>query len=131
MALRLLLSRMTLLDGIIIAVLLAGIGFSFYLMGQRQEGSRVVVEREGAILFFAPLDEEREVSFKGPVGETMLVVRRGEVFIRRSDCRDKVCVRMGRIHKAGSWIACVPNRLLVRIEGEDTGREREYDILSR
>ncbi|NLC70948.1 MAG: NusG domain II-containing protein [Desulfuromonadaceae bacterium] len=131
MAVKLILSRMTLLDGVIIAALLAGIGFSFFLLGQRQEGSRVVVEREGKILFSASLDQDRQVSFDGPVGKTILVVGGGEAFIRSSDCRDKVCVRMAEIGKVGEWVACVPNRLLVRIEGDKAGREGNYDILSR
>ena len=122
---------MTLMDGVIIIALLAGIVSSFIYMGQRREGSRVVVEREGKILFAASLDQEREVSFSGPVGETVLIVRRGAAFIRRSDCRDKVCVRMGEVAKVGDWIACVPNRLLVRVEGDEKGDKREYDILSR
>ena len=131
MAVKAILSRMTWLDGVIIAALLAAIGCSFYLLGQRQEGSYVVVERDGKVLFAAALDEEREIAFAGPVGETALVVRNRKAFIARSDCRDKICVRMGEIQRNGEWIACVPNRLLIRIEGNDKGRKREYDLISR
>lgn len=131
MAVKLIFSRMTLLDGIIIAVLLTGIGASFFSLGQRQEGSRVVVEQEGKVLFSAALDHERELSFSGPIGETVLVVRNRKAFILRSDCRDKICVRMPSISKSGAWIACVPNRLLIRIEGYKNSSEREYDLLSR
>jgi hypothetical protein len=28
-------------------------------------------------------------------------------------------MRMGKIHRAGEIIVCIPNRILIRIEGED------------
>jgi hypothetical protein len=130
-SLKRLLSRMTLLDGIIIAGLLAGIGFSFVHLGQQQPGSRVVVEQDGRVLFSGTLDQDREIPFHGPIGETVLVIHKGVAFILRSDCRDKVCMRMGEISRVGQWIACVPNRLLIRIAGDPKRKEQDYDILSR
>jgi hypothetical protein len=123
--------RMTVLDGLIILSLLAGVGFSFFFTGQKKEGNQVIVERQGRIVFSAPLDVNREELFTGPVGETLMVIRDHEVFIQRSDCPRKVCMAMGSIHRTGDVIACVPNRILIRIAGETKEDDRAYDILSR
>ena len=34
-----------------------------------------------------------------------------------ADCPDKVCMGMGKISRNGEFIACLPNRLLVVVEG--------------
>jgi hypothetical protein len=118
-------------DGLIILSLLAGVGFSFFLAGQKKEGHRVIVEQQGKIVFSAPLAQNREELFTGPAGETLMVIREREVFIQRSDCPRKVCVAMGSIHRTGDVIACVPNRILIRIAGEGKDDDRAYDIISR
>jgi hypothetical protein len=122
---------MTLLDWLIVLALLAGVGFSFYLVGQKKAGNQVIVEQDGKVLFSAPLGSDREETFTGPVGETVMAIRNREVFISQSDCPRKICMGMGHIHRNGEVIACVPNHILVRVAGEEKEDEREYDILSR
>ncbi|PKL26973.1 MAG: hypothetical protein CVV46_13925 [Spirochaetae bacterium HGW-Spirochaetae-2] len=42
----------------------------------------------------------------------------GEAFVEDCDCCPlKICVSMGRIHRAGQWIICLPNQIFVWIEG--------------
>lgn len=121
---------MTFLDGLIVLSLLAGVGFSFFFASQKKAGNLVMVEQYGKVVFSAPLDSDREETFNGPVGETIMVIRNREVFIRKSDCPRKICMRMGHIHRTGDVIACVPNHILIRVAGEEKEDEREYDILS-
>ena len=131
MAVKSLFSRMTFLDWFIVLSLLLGVGFSFFFVGQKKEGSLVIVEQHGKVIFSAPLEGDREEVFTGPAGETLVVIYNREVFIGRSDCPRKICMGMGHIHRSGDVIACVPNQILIRIAGEEKGDEREYDILSR
>ncbi len=39
----------------------------------------------------------------------------GTVKVNQSDCPDKVCMNGGAISKAGSTIACVPNKIVITI----------------
>lgn len=130
MAVRALLRRMTPLDrGLVLALLLATAA-SFLLLGRGAQGERVVVERQGRVVFTAPLAEDRTVSLAGPLGETVLVIHGGRACVESSPCPLKVCLGMGEVSRGGELLACVPNQLLVRIEG--AGRqERAYDLLSR
>jgi len=126
---RALLRRMTALDRLIVAVLLLGILASFFLLGSRPRGERVLVERDGRLLFSAPLGENRVVDLEGPLGSTRLEIRDGRARILASPCPTKACIGMGAIARRGELLACVPNQLLVRIDGEGDGAD--HDLLSR
>lgn len=129
MALRGALRRMTPLDrGVVLLLLLAAV-FSFLLLGRGEPGRRLVVEQEGRTLFTSPLAADRTVALSGPLGETVLAIRGGGARILSSPCPHKDCMGMGPAARRGDLLACVPNRLLVRIEGEDDGAD--YDLLSR
>lgn len=128
MAVRALLRRMTLLDKAIVLILLVGAAASFFCLGGGAQGERVVVERGGRILFTAPLGEDRTVSLPGSLGETVLSVHDGRASIVSSPCPLKICMGMGEVSRAGELLACVPNELLVRIEGGQ--EERSHDLIS-
>lgn len=81
-------------------------------------GRESVVVIEGAGRSWAyPLRADVEVEVPGPLGVTHVHVRGGAAWISDSPCPEKICVASGRIGRVGSWIACLPNRVFVRIEG--------------
>lgn len=130
MALRTLWQRMTLIDRSVVAVLLAGTVLSFFLLRPAGRGTTLVVEQGGRIVFTAPLSSDRTVAIPGPLGETVLAIRGGRARITASACPRKVCMGMGEVDRAGEMLACVPNGVVVHIEGEGT-KEGDYDLLSR
>ncbi len=130
MALKGLWRRTTWLDRGLVALLLGVTLASFLLLAGAPAGARVVVERDGATIFAAPLDQDREVRLQGTLGEALLVIEGGRVCIREAPCSNRVCIGMGKVSRSGDLLACVPNGLLVRIEGAAPG-EKDYDLLSR
>jgi hypothetical protein len=120
---------MTLLDKGIVLTLLLGAAASFFWLGAGARGERVVVERDGRIIFTAPLSGDRTVSLPGPLGETVLSVHDGRACIVSSPCPLKVCLGMGEVSRAGEMLACVPNGMLVRIEGSPP-EDRSHDLIS-
>jgi hypothetical protein len=69
-----------------------------------------------------PLDEERKLKIPGPLGETAVTIQNGTVRVTSSPCNEKICIAMGEISKPGSWIACLPNRVFIRIGGDGEQR---------
>lgn len=130
MALRALWKRTSWLDRLLVALLLAATLASFALVGGAPEGARLVVERQGEIIFTAPLKTDREVRLSGQLGESLLVIKSGRVRFREAPCQNRVCIGMGEVSRSGELLACVPNGLLLRIEGPAPG-ESGYDLLSR
>ncbi len=122
--------RMTLLDRGIVIVLALACAASFWGLGKAPRGAEVVVEREGSVVFRAPLGTDRTVTLEGPLGKTVLSIRDRQACILSSPCPHKVCMGMGHIAQQGELLACVPNRVLVRVSGE-AKQERSYDLISR
>lgn len=130
MAVKAVLRRMTILDrGIVLLLLLATVA-SFALLKKTAPGERLVVEQNGRVIYTAPLQGERQIRLPGPLGETELVIHHGRACIVSSPCPLKVCIGMGEVARSGQVLACVPNQLLVRIEGAPA-KDQEYDLLSR
>ncbi|ORJ62204.1 NusG domain II-containing protein [Geothermobacter hydrogeniphilus] len=131
MALKALWRRMTPLDRMLLCGLLGVALLLCVLVFRLPGGSRLVVERDGRIIYRAPLDRDRRMRLAGPLGETLAVIEHGTVRVLASPCRHKVCIGMGRISRSGEWLACVPNHLLLRIEGGRSPAEDGYDLISR
>ena len=93
-------------------------------------GTRVVVTSGNRTLFASPLDQPRRVNLDGPLGPTLVVIENDEVRIDASPCPRKTCLSMGPAKQTGDLLACVPNRILVHIEGP-VNTEAAYDLLSR
>jgi hypothetical protein len=111
---------------ILLAISLTGIAW----VATAPKGTHVIVTRGEQILFTAPLDQPRSVDLDGPLGPTHLVIDNQGARITSSPCPRKICVAMGTARQTGDLLACVPNRILVRIDS--AGSEKApYDLLSR
>ena len=107
---------------LIVTVLLIGV-FTYYAYSSGGSSKSVHIKSSGEEWIY-PLDEERTITLPGPVGNTVIAIEDGSVHVVSSDCREKICVRSGHIHRAGGWIVCLPNRIFIRIEGSE---EEEVD----
>lgn len=107
-------------DLMIVGVLLLAALALFFLMRSRQnrdtgDGARAVVTVDGQEIGRYPLSKSGTFPLNG--GTNILVVENGEAWVSEADCPDKVCMGMGRISRNGEFIACLPNRLLIVVEG--------------
>ena len=57
-----------------------------------------------------------EESFEFEVNGCVLSVEKGKIAFVSSTCRDKLCKKSGHLSKNGDTAACVPNKVVVRIE---------------
>ncbi|MCH5163214.1 MAG: NusG domain II-containing protein [Clostridiales bacterium] len=102
----------TVLDGIIVAVLVAAVGVC------------------AAVLYSAPVSTftvtapgyEREFSLGTDrvikLEHLTVRVKSGKVWVTDSDCRDHTCEHTGKISRAGQSIVCLPNNVVISINGE-------------
>ena len=107
-------------DLILVAVLLVAALALFFGLRSRQardtgSGARAVVTVEGREVGRYPLSKNGTFPLNG--GTNILVVENGEAWVSEANCPDKVCMGMGKISRNGEFIACLPNRLLVVVEG--------------
>jgi hypothetical protein len=93
-------------------------------------GTRVVVTCGDQTCFVADLDQAHSIDLDGPLGTTHLVIDEKGAYVTASPCPRKVCIAMGTARRSGDLLACVPNRIMVRIEGP-ASEDEPYDLLSR
>ena len=65
--------------------------------------------------------EDRVVEVEGPLGTTRVIISDGEAWVEESPCRDKVCIRMGKVSRPGEEAICLPNRVVVQMRGRGGG----------
>ncbi|MCK4421674.1 NusG domain II-containing protein [candidate division WOR-3 bacterium] len=100
-------------DWIIVLLSLSAI---FFIPNYKGEKIRIIVDNEREFIY--PLYENRELEIVGRIGTTTIVIENGKVSITDAPCPLKLCMRKGWISKKGEQIICVPNRILIKIEGE-------------
>lgn len=128
MALKALWQRTTVVDrGLILLLAVAALA-SLPLLLERDVGKQVMVYAGERLVFAGPLNQERQLDVHGPLGDTRVEIHGGKVRVLDSPCPRKICISMGVAYRSGDLLACVPNRVVVRIEGE---AEEGYDLLSR
>ena len=106
--------KRTLLDAaLILGLLLLALVLYFAFSAGREEGACAVVIINGEEAGRYPLD-------RNGVSNT-LVIEDGFAYLSEATCPDKICVHMGKIHLDGQLIVCLPNQLIVTVEGGDDG----------
>lgn len=112
-------------DIILIAVILVisfgvalGLGFSRKAASTKEDESYAVVMVDGKEYGRYPLSEDCQERIDVGNGEyNVLVIEDGYVQISEASCRDQICVNHFHIHYSGDAIVCLPNKLVVTIEG--------------
>ena len=66
-----------------------------------------------------------DTAYEIAVNNTVIAVDKNAIYFKSSDCRDKLCVNTGRLTKANSVAACLPNRVLISLSGSG-----EYDAVT-
>ena len=86
-------------------------------IGDTGIGPVAVVSLNGQEAGRYPLSQDGVFQLNG--GSNTLVVSNGEAWVSEANCPDKVCMGMGKISRNGEFIACLPNRLIINVEGGD------------
>jgi hypothetical protein len=111
---------LTLPDKILIGGLVIVTFLSFPAIRHFQhEGKRVVIELDGDVVGNFSLKDDRLVPVEGKLGTTWIKMAEGGVRIVDSPCPYKLCVKAGSIRMSGENVICLPNRVIVRIAGDD------------
>ena len=113
-------------DAVLAVIILAAALFlSFFLSSGAGAGSRVaVVMQYGEVVTRISLDGLTEPVSVDLDGATV-TAENGRVRVSFSTCRNQYCVHTGWISEPGQSSGCLPNRVVVIIEGE-----ADFDAIS-
>ena len=65
---------------------------------------------------------DKMINLEAEKGRVIIEVKDGRVRVVESPCLQKICVNTGWINRAGQNIICLPNKVLVTIEGKESLR---------
>jgi hypothetical protein len=111
--------RIKILD-ILIILLAAGLTVSSaYIAYVKPEKTARVLIRGRDREWTFPLETSETVTVNGPLGDTVVTINGGRAWIESSPCDNQTCVGMGYVSKQGQWALCMPNKVMLIIEGND------------
>lgn len=95
------------------ALVLLAVAALLLLRPATPQQGQVVVSQDGVEVLRVALSTDATY----PIGDALtLHVQDAAAWVQDAHCPDKLCEHMGRISTEGPTIACLPNRVLVRIE---------------
>lgn len=116
-------------DVVIIALVLCiAIVSGMRVYGNGNAKLRLSVEAPGGTWLY-DLAVDRTVEIPGSLGDTTVEIAHGTAHIAASPCPNKTCVAESPIAKKGEWTACLPNRVIIRIVGNDAEHDK-VDIIA-
>jgi hypothetical protein len=102
----------------LVAVMLV-VGVSLIVLpGSRAETGRTVVVRslKGESLVL-DLTRRQTVEVEGLLGTTTISIDQGMLMFIESPCPHRLCIKKGPVSRVGDLVACLPNGVVARIEG--------------
>ncbi len=95
----------------------------------QKNGKTVVITLDGVLYGRYPLSVDSDIPItKDNNVINRAVIENGTVYMADASCRNHICVSMGRKKASGESIVCLPNRVVIRIEGESEGDD--YDVIT-
>ena len=111
---------------LLIVLVLVGLASTVYVAMSRSGGDTVIIEQNGDLYGKYSLYEDKVITIDGKHSKNIVTIEDGQVIMSESTCKNQVCVRHGAISATGESIICLPNRVVVKIEGKGGG----YDAVS-
>ena len=106
---------------VVLAVLLLGVTAAWLAYGGENSGAlTATVKHRGQVVArveLSSLAEEKTVSIDGAYHLTVTLDRTGAA-VTDSDCPGQDCLHTGRITRAGQSIVCLPEQVIVTLEGK-------------
>ena len=103
-------------DLVLIAALLSVFLSVFFLVYKKSDTgavARVYIENDVVAEYSLLIDGEYELNG----GTNVLKIEDGKAFMLYADCPDGWCKHQGKIYLSGERITCLPNKVMIMIEG--------------
>lgn len=107
---------------IVAAAALSAAGWLAYRGYAAGKPARAEIYAGGRLARVLDLTDEGALEFALPGAPSVVIRKEGHgVWFESSDCPDQVCVRTGVISLPGSFAACLPNGVMIRVAEESGG----------
>lgn len=116
---------------IIILVIAVAAWLGVKQLGETEAETEIVIETNGSVYKVVPLTEKTEpqdIHIELENGNYIdIAIDEKGAYVKDVICPDKICQKTGLVSKVGQSIVCLPNKVIVYIEG---AQEAEVDDVS-
>ena len=110
-----------------IGLIIIGLLMTWYFATGGTDAKTLTISTDGEIYGRYSLDENREITVNQNGHTNKIIISGGSVAMESSTCHGQDCVHSHPISLTGEQIVCLPNKVILRIEGG----EPEYDTISK
>lgn len=111
---------------IVLFIVLLAFGFAmlfFTIRAASSPGEQVVINVDGNEYGRYPLDQDNVIEIHNGYRHNTVTIKDGGVFMSYSTCENQICVHEGVVTTPGQLIVCLPNYVIVEIEGGEDSDE--------
>ena len=116
-----------------VTILLFLVTFIIFFSMIKTKAQKLIIEiSTPEEIYTYDMASNREFSVEGTLGQTKIKILDNTASIMSSPCSNKTCIHQGKISKAGQWLCCAPNQVIVVIKdsGQDAEKSNEPDAIS-
>ena len=118
---------------IVLFIVLLAFGFAmlfFTIRAASSPGEQVVINVDGTEYGRYPLDRDRVIEIQNGDRLNIVTIKDGGVSMTYSTCKNQICVHEGEVTVPGQLIVCLPNYVIVEIEGGE-GSDEALDAIAQ
>jgi len=111
------------ITAVVILTAMALVAVAWIVM-HRTRGTVAVIQVDGRVVATVDLrsHEPQTLHIAGVLGPLVIAVDgEGSIRVAEATCTDQICVHTVAARSPGDQIICVPNRMVITVEGEGTG----------
>jgi len=82
-----------------------------------QGNAQVLIRGQGSEWVF-PIETQETIIVNGHLGNTIIRIGDNRAWVESSPCDNQTCVATGHVFRQGQWAACLPNNVLLMIQGD-------------
>lgn len=113
---------------IILSIIVIAFGFNYFI--NRKETDKIEVYVDNKLYKTYDITDTAEVKIETKEGYNIVKVHDGGVEVTEASCPDKICIKEGFIHKHSENIVCLPNKVNIKITG-DNSEDNEEDVIAK
>ncbi len=113
-------------DFFLIIILLLTSIFVLLIFNDKSKPESVVISSGGNIIGTYSIHEDKVLNVSGLLGDVVVNIRDGKVWVSKSNCEDLLEVKQGEINKCGQSLVCVPNKVVISITGREAVESVTY-----
>ena len=101
-----------------ILILIFGLAVSWWSLTTNISGDKAIVTVDGSLYGTYSLLEDQTIEVVQADGHTnYITIKDGTVSMAYSTCKNQVCVNAGAISETKDSIVCLPNKVMIEIQG--------------